>query len=303
LTTEEIKKLLDGLASMGSFWLLITGGEPLLRPDFKEIYLYAKKKGFLITFFTNGTLVDDKIIGFLSKYPPFAIEISLYGSTGVTYEKITQVPGSYDKCMEGIRSIVNAGIKLKLKSMAMTINQHEIGAMDKMARELGCEFRFDPMLNKRIDDNNLSDPVKYRLSPEDIVKLDMAFPKRMEEWKEFCDKFVGEPIKNDRIYKCGAGLGMIHIDPYGAAKGCLMMKKDGFSVREHDLKWIWDKGILSVITGEKDFSLSCDDCPLANLCGQCAAWSALESGDIRKEVTYLCEIAKIRARHFEFISS
>src|SRR4030042_1207561 len=53
LTTEEIKKILNELSSMGSLWLLITGGEPILRNDFAEIYLYAKKKGFLITLFTN----------------------------------------------------------------------------------------------------------------------------------------------------------------------------------------------------------------------------------------------------------
>jgi radical SAM protein with 4Fe4S-binding SPASM domain len=301
LTTEEIKKLLDGLVSLGTLWLLITGGEPLLREDFEEIYLYAKKKGFLVTLFTNGTIVDEKTVELLSKYPPFTVEVSLYGATKETYEKVTRVKGSYEQCMSGIKRIVSAGIKLKLKTMALTINQHEVEAMDNMARELGCEFRFDPMLNKRIDDNTFSDPVKYRISPEDVVRLDKAFPKRMEEWKQFCDKFVGEPIKNDRLYKCGAGLGMIHCDPYGAVKGC-MMNKDGFSIREHDLKWIWDEGITSVVSQKKSFSLPCDDCHLANLCGQCAAWSMLESGDIKKEVEYLCGVAKARKNDFEFIA-
>ncbi len=301
LTTDETRKLLDDLASMGSLWLLISGGEPLLREDFDEIYLYAKKKGFLITLFTNGTLINDKTIELLSKYPPFTVEISLYGATRDTYEKVTCVQGSYDRCVEGIRKIVEAGIKLKLKTMALTINQHEIEAMDGMARELGCEFRFDPALNKRIDDNNFSDPVRYRIHPEDAVRLDRAFPKRMEEWEHFCDKFMGEAVKDDRLYRCGAGLRMIHSDPYGMIKGCMMMKRDGFSVREHDLKWIWTKGILSVIARKKDFSLPCDDCHLVNLCGQCPAWSVLESGDVKKDVTYLCRIAKLRCRDFEFI--
>jgi radical SAM protein with 4Fe4S-binding SPASM domain len=303
LTAEEIKKLFDGLASLGTLWLLITGGEPLLREDFEEIYLYAKKKGFLITFYTNGTLINEETVELLSKYPPFAVEISLYGATEDTYEKVTRVKGSFDRCIAGIKRIVNAGIKLKLKSVALTINQHEICAMDRMARELGCEYRFDPMLNMRIDNNNFSDPLKCRISPENVVRLDKAFPKRMAEWRQFCDKFTGkQPIKDDRLYKCGAGLGMIHSDPYGMMKGCMMMKWDGFSVREHDLKWIWDKGILSVIARKKDFSLPCDDCHLMNLCGQCPAWSALESGNIKKKVTYLCRIAKLRSRDFDFMN-
>jgi radical SAM protein with 4Fe4S-binding SPASM domain len=303
LTTEELKNLCDGLSSLGTLWLLLTGGEPLLREDFDEIYIYAKKKGFLITFFTNGTLVDDKTVELLSQYRPFVVEISLYGATEDTYEKVTQVKGSYDRCMKGIKKIVNAGIKLKLKSMAMKINQHEIDAMDRMARELGCEFRFDPVLNKRIDDNAFSDPVKYRISPEDVVRLDRAYPKRMEGWKRFCDKFVGEPVRNDRLYRCGAGIDSIHVDPYGGVRGCMMMERDAFSIREYDLERIWEKGILSAITRKKDFLLPCDDCHLANLCGQCPAWSILESGDVKKEVAYLCEIAKIRSRDFEFIKS
>lgn len=301
LSTVEVKKLLDDLASMGSLWLLITGGEPLLREDFEEIYLHAKKKGFIITLFTNGTLLDDRTVGLLSEYPPFEVEISLYGATQETYEKVSRVKGSYERCLNGIKKIVGSGIKLKLKTMALTINQHEIEAMDRMALDLGCEFRFDPILNKRIDAYNFSDPVKYRISPEDVVRLDKAYPKRMEEWMRFCDKFVGEPVRDDRIFKCGAGLGMIHIDPYGNAKGCMMMARDGFSIKEHGLKWIWEKGILSVITRKKYFSLPCDDCHLANLCGQCPSWSILENGNIKKEVIYLCNIAKIRQRDFEFI--
>lgn len=300
LTTGEIKNVFDDLASLGTLWLLMTGGEPLLREDFAEIYLHAKKKGFIITLFTNGTLIDDRTIDLLVGYPPFMVEISLYGATKETYEKVSRIPGSYDRCVDGARKILDAGIKVKLKTMALTINQHEIEAMDRMAREMGCEFRFDPVLNKRIDGSNISDPVKYRISPEDVVRLDKAYPKRMEEWKQFCDKFVGEPVSDDRLYKCGAGLGMVHIDPYGTAKGC-MMNKDGFSVRENDLQWIWETGIFSAISGKKDFCLPCDDCQLSNLCGQCAAWSVLENGDATKEVEYLCKIAKIRQRDFEFV--
>lgn len=302
LNTQEIKKLFDDLASLGTLWLLITGGEPLLREDFEEIYLYAKKKGFLITFFTNGTLIDEKAVELLSKYPPFVVEISLYGATKETYEKVTRVKGSYDRCIEGIKRIVDSCLKLKLKTMALTVNQYEIDAMDRMARELGCEFRFDPVLNKRIDDYNFSDPAKYRICPEDVVRLDKAYPKRMEEWKQFCDKFVGEPVRDDRLFKCSAGIGTIHIDPYGIVKGCMMMKRDIFSVKEHDLKWIWTEGIRSLITRKKDFPLPCDGCVIADLCGQCPAWSILENGDIKKKVEYLCEIAKIRQRDFEFVN-
>jgi len=301
LTTSEVIRLLDGLASMGSLYLLLTGGEPLLRTDFKEIYLYAKRKGFLIALFTNGTLVDDKTVELLSKYPPFVVEISLYGATEETYEKVSRVKGSYEKCINGIIRIVDSGIKLKLKSMAMTINQHEIETMDKMAQQWGCEFRFDPIITKRLENSYFSNPEQYRLSPEDVVQLDKTFPKRMEAWQKFCDKFIGYTPSDDRLYKCGAGITMIHINPYGFAKGCMMMAKDGFSIRTHNLRWIWEEGILSSISRKKEFILPCDTCNLFNLCGQCAAWSIVEHGDIAKKVDYLCDIAKTRQKSFGFL--
>ncbi len=302
LTTAEIKKTLDKLAAMGSLWLLISGGEPLLRPDFEEIYLHAKKKGFLITLFTNGTLIDDRIIGILSARPPFAVEISIYGATRGTYEKVARVEGSYNRCMDGIEKILHARIVLKLKTMALTTNQHEIEDMDRMARQLGCEFRFDPIIQKRIDGRRFSEPEKYRISSHDVVKLDMMFPGRMKEWREFCDKFLGKPQANERLYTCGAGLGSMHINPYGSAGGCMMMATSGFSVREHEMGWIWDEGIASAVSQPKNFRLPCDVCHLANLCDQCTPWRLLETGDIKKEVAYLCQIAKMRAAKFDFVN-
>ena len=286
LTTEEIKKLLDDLASMGSIWLLITGGEPLLRPDFEEIYLHAKKKGFLITLFSNGTLINENIIKFLSGYPPFYMEITLYGATEETYEKVTRVKGSYKNCIRGISKIIDAGIKLKLKTMALTINQHEIEAMEGMAQSLGCEFRFDPIIQKRIDSDKFSEPTKYRIKPEDVVRLDMVFPKRMKEWYRFCVTFLGKQMKCNRLYRCGAGRANIHVNPYGDCSGCIMMR-DGFSVRDHNVRWIWNEGINAIINQEKVFVLPCDECNLISLCDQCPPWSAIENDDIMKPVEYL----------------
>ena len=301
LSTAEIRELFDGLASMGSLWLLLTGGETLLRPDFEEIYLHAKKKGFLITLFTNGTMIDDEIVALLAEYPPFVVEITLYGATEETYEKVTRAKGSYKRCLSGIEKLLKAGIQLKLKTMALTINQHEIAEMDRMARDWGCEFRFDPIIQKRIDGNNYSTPERCRISPGEAVGLDRMFPKKMEEYRKFCDRFVTDPHPGDRLYRCGAGVGSVHVNPYGVATGCSMMLRDGFSVRENSLEWIWDEGIRSVIEQEKDFHLPCDDCRLVNLCGQCAAWSLLENGTAEKEVEYLCRIAKIKEKEFDFL--
>src|SRR5579859_2454311 len=112
LTTAEHKQLLDELHAAGTLWILYTGGEIFARKDFLEIYTYAKQKGFLITLFTNGTLIDEKVADYLAQYRPLGIEITLYGATKETYERLTGITGSYERCMRGIRLLMERNLPL-----------------------------------------------------------------------------------------------------------------------------------------------------------------------------------------------
>jgi uncharacterized Fe-S cluster-containing radical SAM superfamily protein len=126
LSKEEHLRFLDELVEMGCFWILYTGGEIFARKDFLEIYTYAKKKGVLITLFTNGTIINEQIADYLAEWPPFAIEISLYGRSRETYEALTAVPGSYDRFLRGIQLQKDRGLPLKLKTVATSVNKHDI---------------------------------------------------------------------------------------------------------------------------------------------------------------------------------
>src|SRR5579863_2783032 len=170
LSLDEYRRLLDELAAEGCLWILFTGGEIFARADFLDIYAYAKSKGFLITLFTNGTMITERVADFLVEYPPFAIEITLYGATRETYESLTQIPGSYDRCMRGIRLLQERNLPLKLKTVPTTINRHEVYEMKRMAEEdFGVEFKFDAVINPRIDCSQ--SPLAVRLTSEDAVAL------------------------------------------------------------------------------------------------------------------------------------
>ena len=97
LTVEEHCRILDEIVKAGCLWLLYTGGEIFSREDFLDIYTYGKRKGLLITLFTNGILITPKIADYLKDWPPFRIEVTLYGYTQKTYESITGLPGSYGR--------------------------------------------------------------------------------------------------------------------------------------------------------------------------------------------------------------
>src|SRR5258708_17953187 len=172
LDYDEHCRLLDELADAGCLWILFTGGEIFARRDFLDIYTYAKKKGFIITLFTNGTLITEKIADYLAEWRPFSIEITLYGRTKDTYEKLTRIPGSYERCIRGIELLRERNLPLSLKTVAVTVNKHEVWDMKKFVEEdLNLPFKFDSMMNARID-CSLS-PLEVRLTPEEIVDLDL----------------------------------------------------------------------------------------------------------------------------------
>src|SRR5438874_6695145 len=207
LSTDEHRRIADEIAELGCLWLLYSGGEIFARRDFLDIYIHAKRTGLLITLFTNAVLVSEKIADLLAEWTPFAIEVTLYGRTRETYEALTGIPGSFDKCIRGIELMRERKLPLKLKTVAVTINKHEVSAMKQFAADLGCEFKFDPMINPRIDCS--SSPLAVRLSPSEIVSLDLEDPQRVAEWQRMATTFAPLPPPEGEaaeIYDCGAGV-------------------------------------------------------------------------------------------------
>lgn len=293
LSTEEWYDLLDQMVAEGTLWLLMTGGEPFVRPDFLDIYTYAKRKGFLITIFTNGTLITPEIADYLAEWPPYRIEVTLYGYTKETYECVTGVEGSHARCLQGIELLLARGLPLRLKTMVITLNRHELTAMKAYAEALGVPFRYDATLNAGID--GAEGPKALRLPVEEVVRLDMEDPERLSEWREFCDKFITPPPHPERLYNCGAGRTTLHIDPYGALSACLVARWPSCDLRTSSLAQGWREFIGTVIEQPRRRDTACAHCKLSALCGQCPGWAQMENGDQEEAVDYLCRLAHQRA--------
>src|SRR4030042_691536 len=117
LSLAEISDIADQAVDLGALWCLISGGEPLLREDFAEIYIALKQKGLLISVFTNACLVTVNHVALLKKYPPRDLEVTVYGVTPETYERVTQRPGSYFAFRHGLNLLLKNEIKVRLKAM------------------------------------------------------------------------------------------------------------------------------------------------------------------------------------------
>jgi radical SAM protein with 4Fe4S-binding SPASM domain len=296
LSLYEWCRILDEISAAGCLWLLFTGGEIFLQQDFLEIYHYARKKGMLITLFTNGTLINYEIADYLAQYPPFSIEITIYGYTKDTYESITKIPGSYDRCINGIQLLMDRKLPLKLKTMAITLNRHEIQSMKQFAvEELGLEFKFDSMVNPRMDCSQ--SPLNVRLTPAQVVELDLKHPERTNAWIEFADQFNNVDChsqKNDNLYVCGAGNSSFAIDAYGRLSVCVLSAAGSFNLRQRSFKEGWDKYLRAERQKRASRKTKCTNCQLKSMCGMCPASSELECSDAEAPVDFLCQVAHLR---------
>jgi radical SAM protein with 4Fe4S-binding SPASM domain len=298
LSTAEVKRILDEVVDAGCLWFLLTGGEPLLRRDFAELYLYAKRKGLLLTVFTNGTLITPHVADLLAEWRPFDLEITLYGYTQQTYERVTGIAGSHARCMRGIELLLERKVPLKLKTMLMTLNQHELQAMRDFADSLGLGFRYDPMLNSGLHGDH--EPVNLRITPQQVVQFDLADMKRMEEWQQFSALFSGRAADERYLYQCGAGINTFHIDPYGQLCLCMIARTQSYDLRQGTFREGWGNHLAQLRFKAPEGEYACGGCELLALCGQCPGWSELEQGDSQIKTDYLCQVAHLRARAFNF---
>ena len=295
MKTGEILRILDQISEAGCLWFLMTGGEPLLRQDTLEILIHAKKKGLITSLFTNGTLVTPDFADRLAEWQPHSVEITLYGATQETYERITRVPGSFQRCMRGIELLLERRVPLALKTMAMTLNKEQIPELKAFAEERGLKFRFDPLLNPRL--NGSKGPCDFRLSPDEVLRMDLEDEQRSREWRECCAKFIIPP-SSEYLFACGAGISTFHIDPYGQMSACEMARFRCYDLRHSSFREGWNDVIPEILKLRPKANYPCSHCELISLCGQCPGWAWLEKGSMEQPVDYLCRIAHLRAAAF-----
>jgi len=301
LTYKEHCRILDEITEAGCLWLLYTGGEIFARKDFLDIYTYAKKKGLLISLFTNGTLITPEIADYLVQWRPFSIEITLYGQTKETHDKITGIPGSFKKCLNGVQLLLERNLPLTLKTVVLTLNKHELWEMKSFVeKELGIEFRFDAMISPRLDCSH--SPLAVRLKPHEVLELDLQDLKRVEEWKKFAKDLSGyviPPEQKDKLYQCGGGDVSFAIDPSGRLSICNFLPGNTWDLRKGSFQKGWENFLLEVKSKTITRHTKYVDCEIVAMCGMCPANGELENGDAEEPVDFLCQVAHLRAYAFD----
>lgn len=297
LTTDEIKAIVDEARRMGCQRWAISGGEPMLRPDFPEIFEYITKRSISYSINTNGTMITPDIAELMRRKGRKMVAI--YGANADTHDHITRNPGSFEDTMRGFELLKKAGAEFTVQIIPMKDNYHQFQDMVRLAKSISSSWRVgaawlylsadgDPERNAEIE--------RQRLDPSEVVELDN--PDMSYE--------VGSEIeRNDTLChggkelfaSCIASRRDFHIDPYGLMSFCIFIKDPQlrYDLRKGSFREAWEDFIPSLaskVTGEDEYLKNCGSCHLRSNCRWCPVYGYLEHRRLSAPVEYLCRVAK-----------
>lgn len=307
-TVEEWKSTALEMKRMGTLFILLTGGEPLLYPKFEELYSFLANEGFILTLNTNGSLITPEIVKLWKKQLPRRLNITLYGASEETYEKLCHNRSGFQQTLKAFELIKEYDIPARLNISIVEENQNEYDDMRRIAEDFG----FPVMANSymlggcSILCNDKSDIATRRMNPERAALCDIHHMKYsqkesfIENAKRHIDivKSGQAEIKTPQGLQCSAGETNCWIDFRGMMLPCTIMEEYGVSLKEHTVEEAWSliRNTCQNITLQKD----CIGCNLSELCPKCWANLNLENKYCGTK-DYLCRYANEKKRLLEKI--
>lgn len=300
-SAEEWLSLAAEAKKHGLLYLLLTGGEPFLHPQFRQILSGLHQMGFVISINSNGTMIDEACVQWLKECPPNRINITLYGASDETYHRLCGNPNGFAQVTRGIELLMEAGISVKLNYSITPYNAADFDAIMGYAREKelpvqASSYMFPPLrrdptmvgLNDRFTPEEAAyyaAKIEASLSGEEtfLTRPDAELPPMSGDLDEVCGE-TGD------IMRCRAGRCSFWVTWEGRLMPCGMLPVQGEkSVFEHDFIQCWQDAVSAVDTIR--LPAKCHTCQLKEACHSCAAMVITESGSYQKVPKYRCAMA------------
>lgn len=304
LTTQQWLDIARQAVDQGMIYLLITGGEPLLRPDFVQIYTACVQMGVVVSVNTNGSLLTPEIVECFRNHPPERVNVTLYGASPCRYASVCGNEGGYEKSLRGISMLKEAGIRISLNTTFIQENRPDMQALVAFAKEENIPIRtaaylFPPVRNGREEPHD-------NLSAEEMGILGARFDhmtmddtqrqKRLKAIDHCLSQNVADKQPQSRQASCMAGRGAFWVSWNGNMYSCGMLSHEGTSLLEADFPEAWRRTRETVKT--LCLPAECSVCQYSKLCPSCAAISQCVHGRQGKLVPYLCRRTKAYVQEF-----
>ena len=293
LTFDQITRIVDEARTMGCRKWTISGGEPMLRPDFPEIFDYMSGKSISYSLNTNGTLINDRIARLMKRKG--SKMVALYGATAKIHDHITRTPGSFEAVMQGFAYLKEADAGFIVQIVPMRDNFGQFNEMIRLAESFSPLWRIGASLlhlSASGDYARNREITRQRLDPRDAINLDK--PALSSENTEPC-----RHAKEDgRLFApCIAARREFHVDPYGQMSFCSYIRDPAlrYDLRTGSFQNGWAAFIPSLlerITGGNEYNENCGSCTFREDCLWCPAFGYLEHRRFGAKVEYLCSVAR-----------
>ena len=298
LSAEEWIALGRTAKDHGMLFLLLTGGEPLLRTDFAQIYTELRKLGLMISINTNGSLLTDELMEVFRQYPPTRVNVSLYGGSAQTYRDLCQ-NAAYETVTANIRRMKAAGLSLKINCSVTPYNVQDIEKIHDFGKEIGIPVQATTYMYPPVRINgeqygaapdrfSWEDAAKYMvlcreqyLTPEQL----MAGITQTEDALD-CTGETGIPMN------CRAGRTAFWVTWDGRMLPCGMFPNEGYSIRSMKFEEAWQK--VREYTASIMMPAECSGCSKRDKCAACAAACIAESGDSTIKPDYICNMTQLQ---------
>jgi radical SAM protein with 4Fe4S-binding SPASM domain len=308
LSPIAIKEILSEAAALGALSVRFTGGEPLLREDFADLYLHARRRGLKVLLFTNARLITPELADLFTRVPPLEkIEVTVYGLKRESYEAVSRAPGSFEEFRRGVGLLMARNLPFTVKWAILPPNRAETESFKTWAAALPAmdqppSYSMFFHLRGRRDDWTKNRLIQsLRLKPENGAALLRGEGEAyVKEMGEFCRKFIGPP--GDRLFACGAGR-RVCVDAYGVLQSCLLLRhpETVYELKTGSLK----EALINFFprlreetkASNPEYLARCARCFLKGLCEQCPAISWAEHGNLDTPVDYFCQVAHAQAEN------
>lgn len=291
MSTRQVFQVLDKLHRFGILWLCFTGGDPLARKDFSRIYTYARKKGFIVSIFTSGLLIDAAILRLFRKQKPFCVELTLNTLNPRLQDSLSGAPGSLTKIIAAIGALKKNNVPFKIKTMVTKENFDDLKRVKALSARLGVVHQFSSVIFPRLNGDRA--PCLLRLEPDKVKLIEkrrlVSFGEKLMRAGEGDACSTGN-TSSDFLFRCNAGSDTFHIDPCGNMFLCTTVRAPQVNILNQRIER--GLGLFKKIVHRKLKATSrCRRCSLWQFCYCCPGRAFLETGDMQSQVDYFCQVA------------
>lgn len=281
LTAREWIRIAKGAKEAGTTWLCITGGEPLMHPEFETIWRELSQMGFFITLQTNASMIDGKFEKLLEAFPPRQVKITLYGTNNDVYEQVCRIPGGFTKVDRGIQRLKEMRIPIQLVSTIIRQNEDDVKRMAFYAycNQLPWTMTAGVKSSVRGAENEAGDVrIQERLDEQKKKEIQYLLKNRPVEIER-------KPCTYCKDYRIG-----YWITWNGEIRFCSFMNEPHIKIREQAFREAWEK--LIRYEEELDWPEECKTCKAQKGCFKCAGMLNAECGSPHKVTEEFCDRVK-----------